>query len=75
MRKPTVDDECGANAYAAWENKIYVTVCGGTEGVRIITVDSIELSFGLELTSEQACSARLARPEIMALPWLTVGSM
>ena len=33
MRKPTADDACGANAYAAWERKIYVVVCGGLPGV------------------------------------------
>ena len=27
MRKPTLDSPCGSNAYASWENKIYVLVC------------------------------------------------
>ncbi|EOD39164.1 hypothetical protein EMIHUDRAFT_223628, partial [Emiliania huxleyi CCMP1516] len=39
MRKPTIDDGCGANAYAAWESKIYIVVCGGLDGTEIRTVD------------------------------------
>ena len=27
MTKPTVDSPCASNAFAAWENKIYVTLC------------------------------------------------
>ena len=52
MRKPTVDDECGANAFAGWENKIYVLVCGGPKGVEIVTVPKIVLSIGIELETE-----------------------
>eukprot|EP00966_Prymnesium_polylepis_P242469 5606962-Prymnesium_polylepis.1 len=51
MRKPTVTDPCGSNAYAAWEHKIYVVVCGGIEGVEIRTVDKIVLSLGIETTT------------------------
>ena len=50
MRKPTLRDPCGSNAYAAWENKIYVVVCGGLRGVEIRTVDKIVLSLGMDLT-------------------------
>ena len=32
----------GANAFAAWENKIYVTLCGGIgEALTIVTVDQV----------------------------------
>ena len=31
MRKPALADPCCSNAYAAWENKLYVTVCGGID--------------------------------------------
>ena len=52
MRKPTVDDGCGANAFAGWENKLYVVVCGGIPGVEIRTVQKIVLSIGIELDTE-----------------------
>ena len=35
MRKPVVTDPCGSNAFAGWENKIYVVVCGGIPGIEI----------------------------------------
>ena len=49
MRKPVIDDPCGSNAFAGWENKIYVLVCGGMPGVEIRTVKKIVLSLGIEL--------------------------
>ena len=52
MRKPTVNDTCGANAFAGWENKLYVLVCGGLGGVEIKTVKKIVLSIGIELETE-----------------------
>ena len=52
MRKPTIDDGCGANAFAAWENKLYVVVCGGIPGVEIRTVKKIVLSIGIELDTD-----------------------
>ena len=52
MRKPTYTDECGANAFAAWENKVYVLICGGTPGVEIKTVEKVVLSLGIELPAE-----------------------
>ena len=30
--KPSVDDPCGTNYFAAWENKMYVVLCGGVAG-------------------------------------------
>ena len=52
MRKPTIHDPCGSNAFAAWENKLYVVVCGGSLGVEIKTVKKIVLSLGIELSAE-----------------------
>ena len=52
MRKPRIDDPCGSNAFAAWENKIYVVLCGGVPGVEIRTVKKIVLSLGIELPTE-----------------------
>lgn len=50
MRKPRIDDPCGSHAYAAWENKIYVLLCGGTPGIEIKSIPKIVLSLGIELT-------------------------
>ena len=52
MVKPTIDDGCGANAFAAWENKIHVLLCGGIPGIEIKTVDAVVLSLGIEVTTE-----------------------
>ena len=61
MRKPTIDDPCGSNAFAAWESKIYVVLCGGVQydngtmgggGVEIKTVKKIVLSLGIEVPTE-----------------------
>ena len=52
MRKPTIDDPCGSNAFAAWENKIYVVLCGGVPGVEIRQVQKVVLSLGIELETE-----------------------
>ena len=52
MRKPAVSDPCGSNAFAGWENKVYVVVCGGTQGVEIVQVKKIVLSIGIELAVE-----------------------
>ena len=44
----------GANAFAAWENKIYVTLCGGIgEALTIVTVDQIVLSIDIEVSVEE----------------------
>ena len=49
--KPTVDDPCGTNFFAAWESKLYVVVCGGVaHAVTVKTIDAIKLSFGLEVS-------------------------
>ena len=55
MRKPAHTDPCGSNAFAAWENKLYVTVCGGVAagGVVIRTVPKIVLSIGIEVETEE----------------------
>ena len=52
MRKPTPADPCGSNAYAAWEAKLYVTLCGGLPGLTIKTKQVITLSLGIELSTE-----------------------
>lgn len=52
MRKPVITDPCGSNAFAAWENKLYVLVCGGVPGVEIKTVKKVVLSLGMELSTE-----------------------
>ena len=52
MRKPAPADPCGANAFAAWELKLYVLLCGGGTGVEIKTTKKITLSLGIELTAE-----------------------
>jgi len=52
MRKPTIDDPCGSNAFAAWENKIYVLLCGGVPGIEIKTVAKIVISLGIALPEE-----------------------
>ena len=52
MRKPTIDDPCGSNAFAAWENKLYMTLCGGVPGVEIKTTKMVTLSLGIELPVE-----------------------
>jgi hypothetical protein len=51
-RKPTVADPCSTNTYAAWENKIYVVLCGGTPGIKIVQVPEIVLSIGIRLNTE-----------------------
>ena len=54
MRKPTIESPCGANAYASWENKLYVTLCGGIdEALTIVTVDQVVLSMDIEVTVEE----------------------
>ncbi|KOO24193.1 fibrocystin-l [Chrysochromulina tobinii] len=58
MRKPVISDSCGSNAFAAWENKLYVLVCGGVPGVEIKTVDKIVLSLGIEVTIEEFFDAQ-----------------
>lgn len=35
MRKPFITDQCCSNAYAAWENKLYVLLCGGIPGLEV----------------------------------------
>ena len=52
MRKPRIDDPCGTNAFASWENKLYVVLCGGVPGVEIKTVPEIVLSLGITLATE-----------------------
>ena len=52
MRKPTIHDPCGSNAFAAWENKIYVVLCGGVPGVEIKTVQKVVLSLGITVPTE-----------------------
>ena len=52
MRKPVITDPCASNAYAAWENKIHVLVCGGIPGIEIRTVDAVVLSLGIAVTTE-----------------------
>ena len=52
MTKPTINDPCGSNAFAGWENKLYVVLCGGVPGVEIVTVAKIVLSIGIELPTE-----------------------
>ena len=49
--KPSVDDPCGTNFFAAWESKLYVIVCGGIDHATTIkTVDAITLTLTLTLT-------------------------
>ena len=38
--KPVMSDPCGSNMFAAWENKMYVLVCGGYSWVMIRQVRS-----------------------------------
>lgn len=52
MRKPIIDDPCGSNAFAGWENKLYVVLCGGVPGVEIKTIKTVVLSIGIELPTE-----------------------
>ena len=52
MKKPALTDPCGTNAYAAWEMKLYVLLCGGGTGIDIKTVPKIVLSLGIELAAE-----------------------
>lgn len=52
MRKPVLTDPCGSNAFAAWENKLYVLICGGTPGVEIKTIEKVVLSLGIEISTE-----------------------
>ena len=52
MVKPVISDPCGSNAFAAWENKLYVLVCGGGTGIEIKTVKKIVLSLGIEVSTE-----------------------
>ena len=52
MRKPTIDDPCGSNAFAAWENKIYVVLCGGVPGVEIKAVRKVVLSMDVTLGND-----------------------
>ena len=47
-----IDDGCGANAFAAWENKLYVVVCGGIPGVVVRTTKKIVLSLGITIGTE-----------------------
>ena len=51
-RKPTVDDPCSSNTYAAWENKLYVVLCGGKPGIKIVTRPEIVLSIGVVVSTE-----------------------
>ena len=53
MRLPRVTDPCGSNAFAAWQNKIHVLLCGGVPGLEIKTVDAVVLSLGIEVTVEE----------------------
>lgn len=54
MRKPVITDPCGSNAFAMWEKKIYVLVCGGPNAwVEIYTIPIIVLSIGVEVSVEQ----------------------
>ena len=52
MRKPVVSDPCGSNAFAGWENKIYIVLCGGVPGVEIRQVAKIVLSLSITLRAE-----------------------
>ena len=53
MVKPVITDPCGSNAFAAWEKKIYVVVCGGAGSwVEIRQVPFVVLSLGFEITTE-----------------------
>ena len=52
MRKPVLTDPCGSNAFAAWENKLWVLVCGGGTGIEIETVKKVMLSLGIEISTE-----------------------
>ena len=52
MRKPVITDECCSNAYAAWENKMYVLLCGGIPGLEIRTINRVVLSLGIAVTTE-----------------------
>ena len=57
--KPTVDDPCGTNFFAAWEQKLYVVVCGGLDhATSIKTVDAISLSIGLEVSVDEFFDAQ-----------------
>ena len=56
-RMPQLDDPCGSNMFAAWQNKLHVLVCGGmpsraNPGTVIKTVDKVVLSLGIALTTE-----------------------
>jgi hypothetical protein len=51
-RKPTVADACSTNTYAAWENKIYIVLCGGVPGIKIVTRSELFLSIGLTVATE-----------------------
>ena len=58
-RKPTINDACGTNYYAQWENKIYVVLCGGVDhAIEIRTLDVITLSIGIEVSSEDFFDAQ-----------------
>ena len=85
MRKPTTDDPCGSNAYAGWERKIYVTLCGGIPGLEIRTVRKVQLSFGIELSTEDFFDSHYMTrnlaslfgipPERMRIPKIVAGSL
>ena len=62
MVKPTIDDGCGANAFAAWENKLYVVVCGGIPGVVVRTTKKIVLSLGITIGTEAVSYTHLTLP-------------
>ena len=66
-RKPTVNDECSSNTYAAWENKLYIVLCGGKPGVKIITRSEVVLSIGVTVTSEDFYDENFLMRNIAAL--------
>ena len=66
-RKPTIDDKCGTNTYAAWENKLYVVLCGGAPGIKIVTRAEIVLSIGLTVNTEDFYDPNYLMRNIAAL--------
>ena len=56
LQIPTLDSPCGANAFVASHNKLYMLVCGdamtGAGGLTIRTVPIIVLSIGIEVSVE-----------------------
>ena len=67
-RKPTVDDPCGTNYFAAWESKMYVVLCGGTaHAIDIKTVDLVTLSIGIEVSVDDFFDAQYLVRNIASL--------